>query len=112
MSEIVRAEEMPIAAKTKKKASSSRRVATSTQVESAIDAAKAIVARQSDIIAEVYSSVPAMIELEAASKIEARWDRIQAESDRRLSETKQMIDSATSASQSIATEFLKGYGLE
>lgn len=82
------------------------------QIDSAIENARTIVGETSDIVASIYASVPAMIEVEAAAKVDAQLPLIEAENDRRIQSTKESVREAVSSSKSIASEFLKEYGID
>ncbi|BAS55330.1 hypothetical protein NIES2135_53860 [Leptolyngbya boryana NIES-2135] len=82
------------------------------QIDSAIENARAIVGETSDIVASVYNAVPAMIEVEAATKVEAQLPLTEAENARRLQVTKASVKEAVQDSRQIASEFLKEYGID
>lgn len=82
------------------------------QIDSAIENARAIVGETSAIVANVYASVPAMIEVEAAIKVEAQLPLIEAENARRLEATKEAVNEALAQSYQAASAFLKEFGIE
>ena len=81
------------------------------QIDSAIENARAIVGKTSDIVANVYASVPAMIEVEAATKVEAQLPFIEAENARRVEATKEAVNESISRSYQVANAFLKEFGI-
>jgi|GEM_PF-3495199 len=109
--------EIPVPATPKrgKKGEAARRKLASQgalQIDSAIENAREIVNETSDIVAKVYASVPAMIEVEAAVKVEAQLPLIQAENDRRIAATKESVREALAESNQSADAFLKEFGIE
>ncbi len=82
------------------------------QIDSAIENARAIVGETSDIVASVYASVPAMIEVESAAKVEAQMPLIEAENSRRLVATKESVREALAESNQAVSAFLKEFGIE
>lgn len=82
------------------------------QIDSAIENARAIVGSTSEVVANVYAAIPAMIEVEAAIRVEARLPLIQAENARRLEATKEAVNEAIAQSNQAANAFLKGFGIE
>jgi hypothetical protein len=118
MSDLVVNTEAPIAnpqRRGSKKGDAARRNLASQgalQIDSAIENAREIVGKTSDVVAQVYSSVPAMIEVEAAIKVEGLLPLIKAENDRRIQATKESVREALAESNQAAANFLKEFGIE
>lgn len=105
---------IPVTPKRGKKGEAARRKLTeqgALQIDSAIENAREIVGKTSDVVANVYASIPAMIEIEAATKVEAQLPLIEAENARRLEATKEAVNESIAQSYQAAATFLKEFGI-
>ena len=81
------------------------------QIQAVVEDARVMVVDAADVVAQIYAAVPAMIQVEAADRLEATMPLIEQSNEALIQETRAAAIEATAKSRQSAQDFLGTYGI-